>query len=175
MPLWIDLFFILSHPVHPSPQVGPIVIHHISQETPEEIKTPEVGCIGLLKSQVPLPDDGCVIACLFQLHRNQGSRRIKVTPAVFLLLSDHSGNPNHVGITTREKRSPAGRTYSWIGIKRAEDHPLPGQLIYVRGMQVGGPHTGEITITQIIHQDAENIWGSYFISGCHQVQYKQWQ
>ena len=69
MSFGINYFLVQSHPVHSSPQVGPVIVHHIPQKTFEVIEPTVVGGIGSFETQVPFPDDGCVVAFMVQGFR----------------------------------------------------------------------------------------------------------
>ena len=103
MTFGINRFLVESHPVHPSPQVSPVVVHHIPQEAFKVVKSSVVGGIGGIETQVPLSDNGCVIASFVQRGRDQHCLRIEVAPAIVFKLSDDSRNPHHIRIPAGEQ------------------------------------------------------------------------
>ena len=62
----IGFHFLLveAHPIDAAAKVFPVVVHHVGEETMEEIKTTVIGDVGRLETKMPFADHASVVAGL---------------------------------------------------------------------------------------------------------------
>ena len=100
MPFWFDGLIVQSHPINSSAQMGPVVIHHITEETMEEGESAIIGQVGCFITQVPFSDHTSVVTCLIHKLGKGWTGGIEIPPVTFRILADDSGCTHKVGITT---------------------------------------------------------------------------
>ena len=85
------------------PQVLPVVVHHVAEETVEEIEPVIIRKIRRRKPEVPFADHAGVITRRFQQRRQEHGGRCEITPVVLgLFLTHQPRHPDAIRVTLIE-------------------------------------------------------------------------
>ena len=158
MPLGLDHLLVLAHPVHATAQMRPVIVHHVPEKAVEEIEAPVVGQVGGVVTQMPLSDHTRVVTRLAH-HLGQGrSGWVEESPVAFHILPDHSGRSDQVGVTARHQGCPGGRADRTIRIELIETHAFSHELVDGRGLDILPTEGGQVAVSQVVDQNADDIW-----------------
>ena len=101
MALGLNFFLVAAHPVDAASEVGPVVIHHVCEETVEEVEATIIGYVGRFKAQVPFADHSGMVAGFAHEVGHGRPGWLEVAPVAFLPLTTYSGCTDKVRITAR--------------------------------------------------------------------------
>ena len=80
----------------------PIIIHHVSKKSVEEIEPTIVGDVGRFKSEMPFADHAGVVARFVHQLGQCWAGRFEVTPIARGVLADYAGSTDQIRVTTCE-------------------------------------------------------------------------
>ena len=157
MALGVDLLLGELHVVDVVAAMRQVVIHHIAKKSMEVVEPATAGVTFWIQPQMPLADEGRVVAGTLQHAGECDGILMEIPPVVFRMGSDDSRYTDAVGIAARQQRCPARRAHGGIGVEMLEADAVAGNAIHVRRLDVWPPMHGYIPIAVIVRQNDEDV------------------
>ena len=157
MPGRLDRLLVETHAVHAAAGVKVIVVHPVAQKAVKQVESALVGEIGRFQAQMPLADQGGVVTGLLQQTGQQRDLRVQVAPIPLGLRANVSRDSYQVRIPPAQQSRPGWSTDRRVGVKTFEVHARFNQGVDMGRQQILRAGAGQIPITQIVHQDQQDV------------------
>jgi len=138
-------------------EVRGVAVHHVAQKAVEEIESALVGRAGGFQAEMPLADDGRMVAHLLQFLGECPRLRIEPTPRILRVRTDDAGHAHAIGVTPGQERGARRRAHGGVRAHRRKQHPFRREAVNVRRAHVRGMIGGEIAVAVVIGQDQEEV------------------
>ena len=153
----VDGLLVFAHIVDVVAAFVHVVVHHVAEPAVEVVEAALGGRVGRFQAQVPLADDGRVVARPLQERRQQRGLGVEVAPTVFGVGADDARHAHVVLVAAREQGGAGGRADGAVGVEVVEAHPVPGDLVHVGRPQVFGAVVRHVVVALVVGQDEEDV------------------
>ena len=166
VPLGINHLLVAAQEIVTVPQMRPIIVHHVPQETVEEIKPALGGGVWRMDAEMPFPYERRVVPRRFEQFRQQHRIPGQVSPRITrAFLADHPRHADQIRVAPRQQSGPARRTNATIGEEVVKRDPFPEQPVHVRGSNVSRSKSAVVTPALVIGKDDQDV--RLLRRGCH--------
>ena len=153
----LDHLVVTAHVVVAVAQMRRVAVHHVAEKPVEVGEAALVRRVGRFKTEVPLADDGGVIARAAEHIRQGRDLWIEVSPGVPWIGADDSRHPDPIRIAAREQGRPRWRANGAVRPHRGEEHALGGDPVDVGRAHVRHTIGRDIAITVVVGENQQEI------------------
>ena len=157
MALGVDDVAVVAHEVVAVAEVGPVIVHHVAEEAVEVVEPPVERGVGRFQAEVPLADDGAVVAGGLEVGRNHDGIVGEVAPGVFGPVADDAGDAHAVGVAAGEECGAGGGADGAVGEEVVHGRAFGEKPVNGGRPDVRGAEGGVVAATEVIGEDDDDV------------------